>query len=93
MLGAQARILHNLRIRNFTLRIATQGNLVKKLSGVRRMADGTGQVKAGVITTIDTSGYDAQLASKKELIQTQFAEFRCPKLEVFRSSPEHYRMR
>lgn len=46
-----------------------------------------------VLTSIDTSTYDAQLAAKKESIETQFAEFHPPSLEVFRSSPEHYRMR
>jgi tRNA (uracil-5-)-methyltransferase len=47
----------------------------------------------GVLTTIDVSTYDAQLVAKRELIEAQFAEFSPPELEVFRSSPENYRMR
>jgi len=45
------------------------------------------------VTRVDPASYDAQLAAKKEWVETRFAEFNPPTLEVFPSSPEHYRMR
>ena len=45
------------------------------------------------LITIDTDAYDAQLLAKQALVESQFADFQHPKLEVFRSRPEHYRMR
>lgn len=46
-----------------------------------------------VVTTIDPSGYDAQLTAKRQRIEAQFARFEPPALEVFASPAAHYRMR
>lgn len=46
-----------------------------------------------VLTEIDASQYDAQLSAKVDRILAQFADFEVPDIEVFKSEPEHYRMR
>lgn len=45
------------------------------------------------VTRVDPASYNAQLAAKQEWVEKRFAEFNPPSLEVFPSSPEHYRMR
>ncbi len=42
---------------------------------------------------IDTSTYEQQLAAKATWLQELMAPFDAPELELFRSAPEHYRMR
>jgi len=46
-----------------------------------------------LLTSIDTDAYDSQLQAKQSEVQANFAEFNPPQIEVFRSRPEHYRMR
>lgn len=48
---------------------------------------------SAALTAIDTSRYEEQLADKAAALRTKFARFSPPELEVFRSAPEHYRMR
>ncbi len=45
------------------------------------------------ITTINRDDYQPQLDEKAQRIQTIFADFNTPALEVFASPAEHYRMR
>lgn len=42
---------------------------------------------------IDPARYEAQLADKLALFKTQFAPFGLPEPSVFRSAPQHYRLR
>jgi len=42
---------------------------------------------------VEPEQYDSLLAAKQARIETQFAEFDLPELEVFASRPEHYRLR
>lgn len=37
--------------------------------------------------------YEQQLAAKADIIRADFSDFEIPELELFRSKPEHYRMR
>ncbi|WP_105257880.1 tRNA (uridine(54)-C5)-methyltransferase TrmA [Pseudoalteromonas sp. T1lg88] len=45
------------------------------------------------VIEIDASGYNQQLAEKEERIIAQFSRFGVNKLEVFASTPKHYRQR
>ncbi|GAA4891184.1 tRNA (uridine(54)-C5)-methyltransferase TrmA [Ferrimonas pelagia] len=45
------------------------------------------------LAALDPRRYDDQLAEKCERMRALFAEYTTPELEVFRSEPEHYRMR
>ncbi len=38
-------------------------------------------------------GYEAQLAGKVERVRQLFSDFQLPEVEIFRSSPDHYRLR
>ncbi|MFK0572018.1 tRNA (uridine(54)-C5)-methyltransferase TrmA [Endozoicomonas sp.] len=45
------------------------------------------------LPTVQPERYEAQLAEKASRIRSEFAEFDIPELALFRSQPEHYRMR
>lgn len=45
------------------------------------------------LSDFTNKSYDIQLLEKLRLLQDQFSRFRLPEIEVFRSSPSHYRMR
>ncbi|WP_028116506.1 tRNA (uridine(54)-C5)-methyltransferase TrmA [Ferrimonas senticii] len=45
------------------------------------------------LSALDPKHYDAQLAAKCDQMRQLFADYQTPELEVFRSEPQHYRMR
>lgn len=45
------------------------------------------------LPTVQPERYEEQLAAKASSIRSEFAEFDIPALELFRSRPDHYRMR
>ncbi|QEM81128.1 tRNA (uridine(54)-C5)-methyltransferase TrmA [Halomonas binhaiensis] len=45
------------------------------------------------IPVVDPERYDEQLAAKRDRLETQFARFSVPELEVYPSPPSHYRQR
>src|SRR5690606_16551085 len=46
---------------------------------------------AVAIPVVDPERYDEQLAAKRDRLETQFARFSVPELEVYPSPPSHYR--
>jgi hypothetical protein len=64
-----------------------------KTKGPEVAADDPTTKFSPVLTEIDASQYDAQLSAKVDRILAQFADFEVPEIEVFKSEPEHYRMR
>ena len=66
---------------------AAMGNM--KVPGV----GGAHQQFSVALQAIDTSQYKGQLQDKAAAVRAKFARFSPPELEVFRSAPEHYRMR
>jgi hypothetical protein len=57
------------------------------------MADGVGVKGTGLtkVAVVDPSSYEEQLHAKIVGLQSMFAEFHLPEVEVFRSAPSHYR--
>ncbi|WP_298440598.1 tRNA (uridine(54)-C5)-methyltransferase TrmA [uncultured Ferrimonas sp.] len=45
------------------------------------------------LSALDPSQYESQLATKCERMRELFADYATPELQVFRSEPQHYRMR
>ena len=56
-------------------------------------AEGGALAPGGAVITVDPSTYEAQLAAKRAEVEPLFAALALPPAEIFRSAPEHYRMR
>lgn len=80
------------RVLNGVRRIFTRGSIEYKI--YQKMVPDTNRRKlSAVVGAIDTDAYETQLTEKQQGIRERFAKFNPPTLEVFRSRPEHYRMR